>query len=366
VSTPPSTEKTESIDSVAPLITGISVQATGKASAAITWTTDEPATSQVEYGLTLSYSSTTAPDTELVIRHTVILSGLSAGTKYNFRVRSEDASRNESVSQNFTLVTSLASTVVGGTISENTTWTVWDSPYLITNTVQVPAGVILTIEPGVSALMTGDDDYAFKVQGTVLAHGIPGRRITLDGGMHSFFNSENAGHDATVDLDYCTVQNGASLINFAKCFSLRHSEVTNLTECSDISFGSTKDVYIEYNKFTDASGFSTGGGAQVYIRYNYFNSKNQSVQDIPWVVNKASPATIVNNNFFISTDGLVLMLQGGQGSESMVATANYWGTQNTTVIDGMIYDKKDDSNLASYIEYLPIRTSPEPVRLFTF
>jgi hypothetical protein len=366
VSTTPSIEKTESRDSVAPLITDISVQATGKASAAIIWTTDEPATSQVEYGLTPSYGSITAPDTELVIRHTVILSGLSAGNKYNFRVRSEDAGGNESASQNFTLVTSLSSTIIGGTISENTTWTVWDSPYLITSTVQIPAGVILTIEPGVSALMSGDDDYAFTVRGTVIAHGIPGKRIILDGGMHSFFNSENAGLNATVDLDYCTIKNGARLINFARCFSLRHSEVTNLTEYSDISFGPTRDVYIEYNKFTDASGFSTGGGAQVYIRYNYFNTKNQAAQDIPWIMNKASPATIVSNNFFINTDGLALMLQGGQGSEGMVATANYWGTQNIAIIDAMIYDKKDDSNLASYIEYLPIRTSPEPVRLFSF
>jgi hypothetical protein len=116
----------------------------------------------------------------------------------------------------------------------------------------------------------------------------------------------------------------------------------------------------------NASGFSTGGGSNVYIRYNYFNTKNPAVQDVPWIINRAGPATIVNYNFFINTDGITLMLQGGRGSEGIVATNNYWGTQNTRVIDDMIWDKNDDSDLASYIEYLPIRTSPEPIRLLIY
>jgi hypothetical protein len=281
-------------------------------------------------------------------------------------VKSKDASGNESVSQDYTLVTSKAGTLVGSIISENTTWTEWDSPYLITGTIQVPAGVTLTIEPGVSASMSGSGDYVFIVHGTVFAHGTPGNNITLDGGTRSIFSCENAGPDASVDLDYCAIKNGASLVNFARCFYLGHSEITNLTEYSDISFGPTKDVYIEYNKFTNASGFSTGGGSNVYIRYNYFNTKNPAVQDAPWIVNRASPTTIVSNNFFIHTDGIVLMLQGGRGSEGIVAPNNYWGTQNTKVIDALIWDKNDDSDLASYIEYLPIRTSPEPIRLLVF
>jgi len=366
IQTPPITEEPESIDSTAPVITGVSTQAIGKTGAVIIWTTNEAATSQVVYKLTTSDGSATTQDTNLVTSHTVTLSGLTAGTSYNFKVKSKDASGNESVSQDYTLVTSKAGTLVGGIIPEDTTWTEWDSPYLITGTIQVPAGVTLTIEPGVSASMSGSGDYVFIVHGTVFAHGIPGKRIELDGGMHSFFSSENAGPDASVDLDYCAIKNGASLINFAKCFYLGHSEVTNLTQYSDISFGPTKDVYIEFNKFTNASGFLTGGGSNVYICYNYFNTRNRAIQDVPWIVNKASPATIVNNNFFLDKYGISVMLQSGSGSEGMVATNNYWGTLNTNAIDAMIWDKNDDSDLANYIKYLPIRTSPEPIRLLVF
>jgi hypothetical protein len=366
IQTPPTTEKPESQDITAPVITGVSTQAIGKTGAVITWTTDEAATSQVAYGLTASDGSATEPDANLVTSHTVTLSGLTPGTTYNFKVKSKDASGNESVSQDYTLVTSKAGTLVGGIISENTNWTEWDSPYLITSTIEVPAGVTLTIEPGASALMSGSGAYVFIVRGTVFAHGYPGEMITLDGGMHSFFCCENASPEASVDLDYCAIKNGARLIDFVKYFYLGHSEVTNLTEYSDISFGPTKDVYIQFNKFTNASGFLTGGGSNVYIYYNYFNTRNRTVQDAPWIVNRAGPATIVNNNFFLDKYGIAIMLQGGRGSEGMVATNNYWGTQNTKVIDAMIWDKNDDSDLASYIEYLPIRTSPEPIRLLIF
>ena len=362
----PPPEEPELKDITAPVITGVSIQVIGKTGAVIIWTTDEAATSQVAYGLTTAYGFVTALDSNLVTSHTVTLSGLTASTTYNFKVKSKDASGNESVSQNYTLVTSQAGTLVGGIISQNTTWTLWDSPYLITGTIEVPAGVTLTIEPGTSVLMSGNGDYMFIVKGKVLAHGTPGNKITFDGGMHSFFSCEDAGPDATVDLDHCVIKNGASLINSARCFYLGHSELTNLTQYSDISFGPTKDVYIEYNKFTNASGFSTGGGANVYVRYNYFITRNREVQDVPWITNRAAPETIVNNNFFLDTDGIAIMLQGGRGSEGMVATNNYWGTQNTKVIDAMIWDKNDDSDLASYIEYLPIRTSPEPIRLLIF
>jgi Purple acid Phosphatase, N-terminal domain len=359
-------EAPEPVDSTAPVISGVSTQTTGKNGAVITWTTDEAATSQVEYGLTTACGSATAPDTNLVTSHTVILSGLKAGTTYNFVVKSKDATGNESVSPDQTLATSNTGTLVGGVIPAKTTWTERDSPYLIIDTIEVPAGVTLTIESGVSVLMSGSSDYMFMVRGTVLAHGYPGKLVTLDGGMHSFFSCENAGPEASVDLDYCAIKNGASLINFVRGFYLGHSEITNLTEISDISSGPTKDVNIEFNKFTNASGFITGGGAPVYIKYNYFYSRNRTVQDMPWVVNKAGPATVINHNFFLDKNGITLMLQGGSGTEAIMAPNNYWGTLSTIVIEKMIWDKNDDSSLSSYIQYSPIRTSPEPIRMLVF
>jgi len=65
-------------------------------SATIEWTTDKPATSQVEYGTTDAYGSTTPSDDELTTSHSVTLTGLEPdATYYRFRIKSKDASGNE-------------------------------------------------------------------------------------------------------------------------------------------------------------------------------------------------------------------------------------------------------------------------------
>jgi glucose/arabinose dehydrogenase/PKD repeat protein len=58
----------------------------------ITWTTDVPADSQVQYGPTTIYGSTTPLDRTLVTSHSVTITGLSRRTPYMFQVLSRDTS----------------------------------------------------------------------------------------------------------------------------------------------------------------------------------------------------------------------------------------------------------------------------------
>jgi hypothetical protein len=55
------------------------------------WTTDIPATSQVEYGETPERIRKTPLDTDLVTSHTAVLTGLTSNKRYYFRVKSESA-----------------------------------------------------------------------------------------------------------------------------------------------------------------------------------------------------------------------------------------------------------------------------------
>lgn len=71
----------------------------------INWTTDEPATSQVEYGLTTSYGNLTPLDPTLVTSHSVTKTGLARRTTYHYRVRSKDAAGNEAISTDRTVKT---------------------------------------------------------------------------------------------------------------------------------------------------------------------------------------------------------------------------------------------------------------------
>jgi hypothetical protein len=85
-------------DTKPPSISDVAATDVGNSTAAIRWSTDEPASSQLEYGLSASYGFMTTDDPSLVTNHTVLLSNLAAGTIYHYRVKSKDASGNLAVS----------------------------------------------------------------------------------------------------------------------------------------------------------------------------------------------------------------------------------------------------------------------------
>jgi PKD repeat protein len=86
-------------DGTAPVISQVQASGITQTTATITWTTDEPSDSQVFYRRsgTSSYDQTPV-DPTLATAHTVALSGLLAGTTYEYRVRSADAQGNEATS----------------------------------------------------------------------------------------------------------------------------------------------------------------------------------------------------------------------------------------------------------------------------
>lgn len=94
-------------DTTPPIISAISATNISTSGATITWTTNEPSDSLVRYGTT-PYTGSTPLNATLVTSHTVTLTGLVAGTLYNYRVESKDASGNLATSGNFTFTTASA------------------------------------------------------------------------------------------------------------------------------------------------------------------------------------------------------------------------------------------------------------------
>jgi hypothetical protein len=92
-------------DHTAPVISSIMSSNIGANSALITWTTDEDSTSQVSYGTTTAYGSSTTMITSMVKLHSVVLSGLSASTMYHYQVSSKDAAGNNAMSADFSFTT---------------------------------------------------------------------------------------------------------------------------------------------------------------------------------------------------------------------------------------------------------------------
>jgi chitodextrinase len=87
-----------------PVISNVSVSP-ANTTATVTWTTDKPSTSQVTYGITTAYGSTTTLDTTLVTAHSQTLSGLTSGQLYHFSVASTDGSGNTASSADSTFTT---------------------------------------------------------------------------------------------------------------------------------------------------------------------------------------------------------------------------------------------------------------------
>jgi len=95
------------VDSSAPVISGVSAF-TWYDGVAVSWTTDEASTSQVDYGPTASYGTTTTENMNLVTSHTVYIHGLPGNALRHFRVRSRDGLLNSAQSGDNTWTTASA------------------------------------------------------------------------------------------------------------------------------------------------------------------------------------------------------------------------------------------------------------------
>jgi alkaline phosphatase len=98
------TAKRLQADSTPPTITGVAINEITARTAIITWTTDEPADSRVDYGLTQAYDFAAGSEA-LVTQHSVELTNLEASTTYHLVPSSKDAFGNISYGPAFTLTT---------------------------------------------------------------------------------------------------------------------------------------------------------------------------------------------------------------------------------------------------------------------
>jgi len=105
---------TTATDFRAPLIQNFSIETTitgigdeARAKLVITWDTDEPSTTQVEYGqgTTGAYSQTTQEDRGLTSNHMVTVTGLVPSTIYHLRAISKDTAKNAARSEDTVIIT---------------------------------------------------------------------------------------------------------------------------------------------------------------------------------------------------------------------------------------------------------------------
>ena len=111
VSAEKSVNVTVAADTKAPeFLSSISASSVREDSADITWLTSEPATSFVEFGTNGSHNLSSSEDPSLAIPHAVVLSHLTPGRTYSYKVHSTDAVGNRAVSASYTFTTTSSNT----------------------------------------------------------------------------------------------------------------------------------------------------------------------------------------------------------------------------------------------------------------
>jgi hypothetical protein len=108
---------TAAVDTTPPVISAISAGTPTETGATITWTTDEASDSQVDYGPTTSYGSTTTLDAAMVTSHSVPITGLTASTLYHYHVKSRNAASLLTTSADNTLTTIAGVDLMPGLLS---------------------------------------------------------------------------------------------------------------------------------------------------------------------------------------------------------------------------------------------------------
>ena len=83
-----------------PVISNVAITITGSGTAQVTWTTDEPATGQVQYGATTGYGMWSQWYSALTTTHSATLQWLPIGTD-NLIIMSTDGSGLDTTSPNY-------------------------------------------------------------------------------------------------------------------------------------------------------------------------------------------------------------------------------------------------------------------------
>ena len=105
VAPPPAAPPPPAPENAALVITNISASLQNETTFVITWVTNEPSSSQIDYGKTTNYDSTATSDEQLATAHSITLSNLEYNTIYHYRVKSKDRAENTALSGDQTFTT---------------------------------------------------------------------------------------------------------------------------------------------------------------------------------------------------------------------------------------------------------------------
>jgi len=196
-----------------------------------------------------------------------------------------------------------AATYVEGSITQDTVWTLADSPFIVSKDLAIYPDVTLTIEPAVEVKFGGD--FSLKVRGRLVANGTEDKMITFTSNRYG----AEAGDWATIEFDgtelssltYCIIEyatNGITIENGT--LSIQNSIVSFSSENGIMI--ENGNVEVKSNEIADniASGIYIAGGNQLNVQNNDIRSNGDGVT---LTGNLISKINIHQNNILLSGQG---------------------------------------------------------------
>ena len=199
-----------------------------------------------------------------------------------------------------------AQTNVSGVITSNTTWSLINSPYIVTSNILVSSGVTLTIEPGVTIKF--NSGLYIKNEGIITAVGTSSNKITFESSANSPVKSDWSGIRirSTGGSAIDGSQNYSSGSQF-KYVVIKHADIglyiydaglhVSYTEFDSNKYGveirKTDGVVIDFSTFT-------GNTAGVWSEYEDYSSGDS--------VSIISNTYLSNNTFSANSYGIDLIM----------------------------------------------------------
>ena len=249
---------------------------------------------------------------------------------------------------------SSAATTIGGIANSDLVLTKSQSPYSLSSTLQIPAGVKVTVEAGVEIQSNGLETM-FWNQGNLTFNGTRENPIRLTGKPLDYILTKNAEVGSQLNITGVLFNGGSRVWSnqgYSGYFSLvfEDNEVKDVTDSIYVWYLLNKAV-IQRNVFINSGGLSVGfsDGKNVSILNNLFIGPSTTGY---WVESWASYGgqLEVHNNEFRGGPYIAVQLKPDYTNAKISATSNFWGTQSTFDISKMVNDRNDSLSYVNTID----------------
>ncbi len=195
------------------------------------------------------------------------------------------------------VTTGHAQTPVSGVINTNTSFTLANSPYVVTGNLLVAQGVTLTIDPGV--VMRFQDEKLLRIDGTLRAIGTPSDPILF---MRDFNNQAGWGgfRFSPIAVDYDTLTGTGSVLAYAKIAGITRT-LLNTWQYTEIIWCEQASPLIEHNDISCSEGGIFFDNSTAIFRNNVVHDLTGTVLYVnPYYPPQSTDNVTVENNHFYS------------------------------------------------------------------